>query len=216
MIVEFIGESGCGKTTVANKVISLMPGSQGKRGLTCKDNLACLFKVLGNKKTSKAYRTLVKLKFSVNGFSRFFKDMLYAAGVFNYLLLGSDDNVLYIIDQGTVQLIRTIYYKESIKDDRYGSYLNELFADNDLYVVVCKCSREILLNRIHTRGADSREIPRRIENAEEELFDVHERNLDKVVSRIPEDRYILVDTQEDPEANAKLVSEFIRSRRVAV
>lgn len=211
MIVEFIGESGCGKTTVANKVLSLMPGSRGKNGLSGKDNLVCLMRVLGDKRTRGAYLSLLKLKFAVNKFSRLAKDMLYAAGVYNYLLLDTEES-LYIIDQGTVQLLHTIYYNTTIKNDRISSVLEKLFNNNELYVVACRCDRDVLLGRIKKRGEDSQEIPRRIENADKELMAVHEENLNQILSRIPSERCICIDTTGDPDANAHKVSEFIKSR----
>ena len=219
MIVEFIGESGCGKTTLANSVLPGIANAMRKGHRNTGDNVRAYFKFRRNRELRKIYSGIVRLAFDTNGFRRFAKNSLYLAGHVDVMRQDREDPGMWIIDQGYLQFLQSIYFYKEPQNDDYKRVISTLFDNTDYLVVACKCDTLTLLNRINkrredrTRGQSADSYNRRIENANKELLELHDKNMERVLSCIPEDRFIIIDTSDDLEKNAARVSEFIQSKR---
>ena len=219
MIVEFIGESGCGKTTLADSVFTKTDGAVRKGSKSTWDNFCAILKFSRNKNLRKIYSGIISLAFSTNRFRRFFKNSFYLAGHVDVMRQDLEDPGMWIIDQGYLQFLQTIFFDKEPSNDDYRQVVKKLTDNMDYYVVACKCDTLTLLNRINkrredrTRGQSADSYNRRIENANKELLELHDKNMERVLSCIPEDRFIIIDTSDDLEKNAARVSEFIQSKR---
>ena len=219
MIVEFIGESGCGKTTLSNSVFPKIEGAQRKGHRSAKDNLLALLKINKDKELRKIYKDILRLSYETNGLKRYFKNSIYLAGHVEVMRQDKESEGLWIIDQGYLQFLQTVYFNEEPKNDHYKSVVENLMNTTNYLVVACKCDTDTLMKRIKKRESDREKgrsadnNPRRIENADKKMFELHGKNMERVLSCIPEDRFIIIDTSADTEENAGRVCGFIRSRR---
>ena len=209
MIVEFVGESGCGKSTLAKSVLANTPNARKKGSLTTKDNLKAFFKVLSKKDTRRIFSAIVSLELKENGLSRFFRNTLYVAGLIRILQSEKAKPSVWIIDQGLIQFLQTVYYKKSPKNDRYAKLVRMLIEGYDYRIVACSCDYGVLCERIGKRKNNSAAVGRRIENAGPELFKLHEKNLETFLNRVPDKLKIAVDTAADIEYNTKKICDFV-------
>ena len=213
MIVEFVGESGCGKTTLAGAVLENTKGAKKRSSLTMWDNLACMIRATANRKTRKPFLSLVGLEISTNGFSRLFRNTMYAAGLFGMLLSDQKTDSVWIVDQGIIQFLQTVFFHTAPRDGRYADIIKWLISENDYYVIACRCDYDTLCERIRKRQSSVHEVSRRIESADRDTIRAHAENLRLMLSQIPEDRRIIMDTAEDLQANADRVCKFIGNGR---
>ena len=214
MIVEFVGESGCGKSTLAKNVFPNIEGAKRKGSLTTKDNLKALMRILSRKKTRKIFNAYLSLEIAEIGLKRFLRNNLYIAGLINVLTKNEKQDV-WIIDQGLIQFLQTVYFFKSPKNERFAKIIAMLTEDNDYVVVACGCDHETLIKRIQMRRKNDKETERRIEHADSGLFDLHEKNLRTILERISKKDQIFVDTAQDMDTITKEVCNFIESRRMS-
>ncbi len=209
MIIEFLGESGCGKSTLAEELFPLFENSATKGSLNTRDNIKAFIHVMTDNKVGRLYRSIVRLNISVNGLSRLIKDCLYLAGVCNILITDQKCDRIWIIDQGILQYLFRVYFYVAPENDRYKAIIKDLFDNFDIYSVNCFCDYNTLKKRINKRQNDANEVPRRIENASEDLIALHSSNLNLISSSIPNGRFIDIDTAENKGDNANRIRDFV-------
>ena len=213
MIIEFVGESGCGKSTLAKTVFPNIDGARRKGSLSTKDNIKALFRILSKKSTRKIFFAYFSMEIGDNGLARLFRNTLYVAGLINIFLIEKEKREVWIIDQGLIQFLQTVYFHKPVNKKRYVKIIAMILKECDYSLVACRCDYDVLCERIRMRKNNQKAVERRIENADRGLFDLHENNLKKILKQIPKEQYIVVDTAADSEQNIKEVCNFIESRR---
>ncbi len=212
MIVEFIGESGCGKSTLAREVLSNLKTGKTKGSLSAAQSVAALFRVLFHRSTRKIFCAALSLERSVNGSARIAKNALYLAGVTNIILSDKKYGGIWIVDQGVLQFVLSVFYATDIRKIKNGTAEKavDLVLSSCAYkAIVCRCDYETLCKRIEARRSSGNAVSRRIERADRELIAQHAANLDHLSAMIPSDRRLAVDTGEACERNADRIVDFI-------
>lgn len=213
MIVELVGESGCGKSTLGKCIYENIEGARKKDSLTTKDNLKALIKVLSKTEARRLFFAYFSLEIKENGLVRLLRNTLYVAGLINTLQKEKEGKEIWIIDQGLIQFLQTVYYYKAPKNNRYAAIIHTLVEETDYRVVACQCDYETLISRIKIRKNNEKVVERRIEHAGKELFSLHENNLQLFLEKIPNNKKISVDTSGDLHAGMDRVCDFIRCGR---
>lgn len=213
MIIEFIGESGCGKSTLAGRVFPNVPGARRKGSLTTADNLKAMVRVIRDRRARSVFIALAGLSVSVNGLNRMAKNILYYAGLADVLLKAGDRDKVWILDQGLIQAVYSLYFRAAPSDTRYSEIIRRLVTDYPVAVIACSCDDETLRSHITSRMHDPSERGRRIESADAALLRLHADNLKRILSCIPSEQILLIDTTRGLDENVGAVCEFIRTRR---
>lgn len=211
MIVEFVGESGCGKSTLAELVASCVDNGRRRKGLSTADNIKALLHVLWHKTTRCTFCSIVKLSLSVNGLTRIIKNSLYLAGLVSTLFESRKDGKIWIFDQGPLQFLLSVFFYSVMDRADVVEQVRKIVA-KDYLVIACHCDYETLRSRIDNRKKGGR--LHRIENASKSIIELHTANLEQILSCIPNEQLIRIDTSNDLTTNAEIICSFIHSRRI--
>lgn len=209
MIIEFVGESGCGKSTLADFFLQNTSYARKKKIHSKRENINVLFQILLDCRCRRLYFDLLRLSVRTNGFKRLGKNSYYLLGIIHELHLSEHSNGdIVIIDQGIIQYLHTLYFYKEPEDVQYKKIIQELLKW-DVRFVFCSCPIDILKERIKLRMRNGNESPRRIESANRDIIEMHQRTFHLFSDQIPNEKCLRLDTSNNITENSRMVNEFI-------
>lgn len=212
MLIEFVGESGCGKSTIARNIARNHLDYQIKPTISNGEALVSIVKHSLDSDYRWFFKTLCCLSRQAFPKKRHIKNVMYIARLLE-IYFTTYPGTIMLLDQGIVQFLHTVYFFNEPDKEKCKEIVERLVNRFDTKLVSCHCSDEVLLERIEKRACDTNERKRRIEDGKYQttLVDHHKKVFQYLTELFPEKNRFFIDTGEDLNDNASKIIQWSRN-----